>query len=62
MTARLIATNLAVAAELGTAVVAAAAAAAEVAGIATEKKWRRRKYEDRGESSPMTVDFSSRQG
>ncbi len=26
------------------------------------KKWRRRKYEGRGESTHMTVDFASRQG
>jgi hypothetical protein len=58
--ARLVATDPVVAAKLGTAVVAAAAA--EAAGTATEKKWRRSKYKGRGESTSMTVEFASRQG
>jgi hypothetical protein len=31
-------------------------------GNSNRKKWRRSKYEDRGESTPMTVDFASRRG
>jgi hypothetical protein len=54
-----IATDPAVVAKLGMAL--AAAAVAEAAGTASEK-WRRRKYEGRGESTPMMVYFASRRG
>ncbi len=58
-TAHPIAPNPVVAVELGTAVAAVVAAATEAAGTAA-KKWRRRKYKDRGESMPVMVYFTSR--